>query len=93
MLKIFLNTPGILFRLLNGESVRTPFVITIGEKDRLVYESRIRASAVTDFEIVDTEPEDNNPPSKVPKRPSVLKKPASGKGINLKTNISPTNLT
>ena len=55
MLEIFLEDPGIPFRLDSGRIVRTPVKFTIYDKEREMYESLIRVSSIQNFTIEKTD--------------------------------------
>jgi len=83
MFEIFLKSPGILFTKANGSMVRTPIKFKIIESEKQLYESLIRVSPISDFEITRLDEIENIKVKK--KAPKLsLKKPKLDIGLNLK---------
>lgn len=81
MIEVYLKSPGILFFLANGRTVRTPIKFKIKKSERQLYESLIRVSPINDFTM--TEIEDIEETKKKHRKLS-LTKPKLDVGLNLK---------
>jgi len=82
MLEVFLKSPGIIFIKAGGSVIRTPVKFFIKESERQLYESLIRVSSITDFEIKKVE----NVPKEEKKETQKLSitKPKLGVSMDLK---------
>jgi hypothetical protein len=84
MLEVFLKSPGIIFVKATGAIVRTPIKFKIKKSDRQLYESLIRVSSITDFEIKEiSDSEDVKVKTKKISK-GTLKKPKLDIGLNFK---------
>ena len=91
MIEVFLQSPGIMFTLANGNRRRTPTKFTIDEKDKALYESLISFAGIDEFQfrtLTEEEIQEYNSKKK-PKRNSKLPKRYTPKfgGLNFKINL------
>lgn len=83
MLEVFLQDPGIPFRLDSGRIVRTPIKFVICEEEREMYESLIRASSIQHFTIEET---DKKKPEKKPNT-RLFRRPKATSNLKLSVNL------